>query len=83
MTLLEAIVKAGGDKMGPELWLLFVRNEPAVRLEVLRAAERLARDRLLALEDKRDLIGPHTIEIEELERAWAILANALEEVSRE
>jgi hypothetical protein len=83
MTLLEAIVKAGGERMGPELWLLFVRNEPAVRLEVLRAAERLARDRLLALEDKRDLIGPHTTEIEELERAWAILANALEGVSRE
>ncbi len=83
MSLLEAIVKAGGDKMGPELWLLFVRNEPAVRLEVVRAAEKMARDRLLAMEDRRDLIGPHALEIQELERAWAVLANALEEVGRE
>ncbi len=83
MTLLEAIVKAGGNKMGPELWLLFVRNEPAVRLEVVRIAEKMARNRLLAMEDKRDLIGPHALEMAELEQAWAVLANALEEVSRE
>jgi hypothetical protein len=79
MNLLEAIVKAGGEKMGPELWLLFVRNEPAVRAEVVRVAEKLARDRLLAMEDKRDLIGPHALEMAELERAWAVLAHALEE----
>jgi len=69
--------------MGPELWLLFVRNEPAVRMEVVRVAEKLARDRLLAMEDKVGLIGPHALEVAELERAWAVLANALEEVSRE
>jgi hypothetical protein len=81
MTLLEAIVKAGGEKMGPELWLLFVRNEPAVRAEVVRVAKRMARDRLLELEAKRDAIGAHLIEMAELERAWMVLANALEEVS--
>jgi hypothetical protein len=79
MTLLEAIMKAGGE-VGPELWLLFVRSEPAVRAEVVRVAERLARDRLLELEGKRDLIGAHAIEMVELERAWVVLANALEEV---
>jgi hypothetical protein len=79
MTLLEAIKVAAGPKMGPELWLLFVRNEPAVRAEVVRTAERLARDRLLAMEDKRDVIGPHLSEMQELERAWAILARTLEE----
>ncbi len=83
MSVLEAIVKAGGEKVGPELWLLFVRNEPAVRLEVLKVAKRLARDRLLALEDRWDLIGPHAAEMAELEQAWAVLARALEEVSRE
>jgi hypothetical protein len=80
LDLLGAIVKAGGERVGPELWLLFVRNEPAVRLEVLRVAERLARNRLLALEGVRDTIGPHALEIRELERAWAALAHALEEV---
>jgi len=75
MTLLEAIAT-----VSPELWLTFVRNEPAVRLEVLRVAERLARDRLLAMEDRRDTIGPHALEIQELERTWAVLARALEEV---
>jgi hypothetical protein len=81
MTLLEAVVKAAGPKVGPELWLLFVRSEPAVRAEVVRVAERLARDRLLAMEGVRDVIGPHLSEIHELERAWAVLAHALEEVS--
>jgi hypothetical protein len=80
MNLLEAIVKAAGPKMGPELWLVFVKNGPEVKLEVLRVAERLARDRLLALEGVRDAIGPHALEIQELERAWAVLARALEEV---
>jgi hypothetical protein len=79
MGILEAIVRAGGPKMGPELWLLFVRSQPAVRGEIVRVAERLARDRLLAMEDKRDLIGPHVLEVAELERAWAVLAHALEE----
>jgi len=78
MTLLEAIAKAGGQAVGPELWLLFVRSRPDVRLEVVRAAERLARDRLLALEGVRDTIGPHALELQELERAWAVLAHALE-----
>jgi hypothetical protein len=82
MTLLEAIMRAGGQAMGPELWLLFVRSEPAVREEVVRAAERLARNRLLALEGVRDVIGPHLSEVAELERAWAVLAHALEEVER-
>jgi hypothetical protein len=81
MNLLEAIVRAGGPKMGPELWLLFVRSQPAVRGEIVRAAEKLARNRLLALEGVRDTIGPHVAEIEELERAWAVLAHALEERS--
>jgi hypothetical protein len=80
MNLLEAIVKAAGPVMGPELWLLFVRSQPDVRAEVVRVAERLARDRLLAMEGVRDTIGPHLSEIQELERAWAILAHALEEV---
>jgi hypothetical protein len=80
MTLPEAIVRAGGPKMGPELWLLFVRSQPAVRAEIVRAAERLARDRLLSLEGVRDLIGPHALEVAELERAWAVLAHALEEL---
>jgi hypothetical protein len=75
MTLLEAIAK-----VSPELWLTFVRNKPAIRAEVVRVAERLARDRLLALESVRDTIGPHALEIQELERAWAVLALALEEV---
>jgi len=75
MKLLEAIAKVGG----PELWLLFVRNEPAVRVEVVRVAEKLARDRLLAMEGVRDTIGPHALEVAELERAWAVLAHALEE----
>jgi hypothetical protein len=81
MTLLEAIFKAGGPVMGPELWLLFVRSEPAVRLEALRVAKRLARDRLLAMEHVRDAIGFHAPEMAELERAWAVLAHALEEAS--
>ena len=80
MNVLEAIVKAAGPKMGPELWLVFVKNGPAVRAEVVRVAERLARDRLLALESARDTIGPHLSEMQELERVWAILAHALEEV---
>jgi hypothetical protein len=80
MSLLEAIVKAGGEKMGPELWLLFVRSEPKVRAEVVRAAEKLARNRLLALEGVRYTIGPHALELQELERVWAVLAHALEEV---
>jgi len=80
MNLLEAIVKAAGPVMGPELWLAFVRNGPEVKLEVLRVAERLARDRLLAMESVRDTIGPHLSEVTELERAWAVLAHALEEV---
>jgi hypothetical protein len=79
MSLLEAVMKAGGPTMGPELWLLFVRSQPEVRLEVVRVAERLARDRLLALEGMRDVIGPHLSEVQELERAWAVLAHALEE----
>jgi len=79
MGLLEAIVKAGGPTMGPELWLLFVRSEPAVRAEVVRAAERLARKRLLALEGVRDSIGPHALGVAELEEAWAILAHVLDE----
>jgi hypothetical protein len=80
MTLLEAVVKAAGPKAGPELWLVFVKNGPEVRLEVLRVAERLARDRLLAMEGVRDVIGPHTLELQELEQAWAVLAHVLEEV---
>ena len=80
MNLPEAIRIAGGPKMGPELWLVFMRNGPEVKLEVLRVAERLARDRLLALESVRDVIGPHLSEMAELERAWAVLAHALEEV---
>jgi len=76
--LLEAIVKAGGPVMGPELWLLFLKNGPEVRREVVRVAEKLVRDRLLALEGVRDTIGPHTPEMAELERAWAVLAHALE-----
>ena len=80
MKLLEAIVKAGGEKVGPELWLLFVRSQPDVRAEVVRVAERLACDRLLALEGVRDAIGPHALEVAELERAWAVLAHALEGV---
>jgi hypothetical protein len=80
MNLLEAIAKAGGPKAGPELWLLFVRSEPMVKLEVVRVAEKLARDRLLAMEGVRDTIGPHALEIQELERAWAVLAHVLEEV---
>jgi hypothetical protein len=80
MNVLEAIVIAGGPEMGPELWLVFVKNGPEVRLEVLRVAERLARDRLLAMEDVRDVIGPHALELQELERAWAVLARALEEI---
>ncbi len=79
MNLLEAIMKAAGPISGPELWLVFVRNEPAVRAEVVRVAERLARDRLLAMEGVRDAIGPHALELQELERAWAVLAHALEE----
>ena len=79
MTLLEAIAKAGGQAVGPELWLLFVKSEPVIRAEVVRVAERLARDRLLALEGVRDTIGPHLSEMQELERAWAVLAHALEE----
>jgi len=82
MSVLEAIVKAAGPEMGPELWLLFVRSEPEVKLEVVRVAERLARNRLLAMEGVRDTIGPHILEIQELERAWAVLAHALEEVER-
>jgi len=74
MNLLEAIAK-----VDPELWLLFVRSEPAVRAEVVRVAERLARDRLLAMESVRDKIGPHLSEMQELERVWAVLARALEE----
>jgi hypothetical protein len=81
MTLLEAITKAAGPVLGPELWLLFVRSQPAVRAEVVRAAEKLARNRLLALEGVRDTIGPHALEVVELERAWAVLAHALEEVA--
>jgi hypothetical protein len=80
MTLIEAVVKAAGPKVGPELWLVFVKNGPEVKLEVLRVAERLARDRLLAMENVRDVIGPHLSEIAELERAWAVLAHALEEI---
>jgi hypothetical protein len=80
MSRLEAVMKAGGPKMGPELWLLFVRSQPAVRGEVVRVAERLARNRLLALEGVRDTIGPHALEVAELERAWAVLAHALEEL---
>jgi len=80
MNLLEAIVKAASPEMGPELWLLFLRSEPSVRAEVVRVAKRLARDRLLALESARDAIGPHLSEMQELERVWAILAHALEEV---
>jgi len=79
MNLLEAIVKVAGPVIGPELWLLFVRSQPDVRLEVVRVAERLARDRLLALEGVRDTIGPHALEVAELERAWAVLAHTLEE----
>jgi len=79
MNLLDAIHVAAGPAMGPELWLLFVRSEPAVRVEVVRVAERLARDRLLALEGVRDTIGPHALEVAELERAWAVLAHALED----
>jgi len=78
MSVLEAIVKAGGPAIGPELWLLFVRSQPSVRAEVVRVAERLARDRLLAMEGVRDTIGPHALELQELERAWAVLAHALE-----
>jgi hypothetical protein len=81
MTLLEAITKAAGPVLGPELWLLFVRSETKeVRAEVVRAAEKLARNRLLALEGVRDTIGPHALELQELERVWAVLAHALEEV---
>jgi hypothetical protein len=79
MSLLEAVMKAGGPILGPELWLLFVRSQPAVRGEIVRVAERLARDRLLSLEGVRDTIGPHALEVAELERAWAVLAHALEE----
>ena len=79
MSVLEAIVKAGGPKIGPELWLAFVRNGPAVRAEVVRVAERLARNRLLATEDVRDTVGPHALEIE---RAWVVLAHALEEADK-
>jgi hypothetical protein len=79
MTLLEAIRVAAGPVMGPELWLLFVRSQPSVRAEAVRVAERLARDRLLAMEGVRDAIGPHLSEIQALERAWAVLAHALEE----
>jgi hypothetical protein len=75
MSVLEAIAK-----VDPELWFLFVRSQPDVRLEVVRAAEKLARNRLLALESVRDTIGPHALELQELERAWAVLAHALEEV---
>jgi hypothetical protein len=75
MNVLEAIAKVAG----PELWLLFVRSEPAVRAEVVRVAERLARNRLLSLEGMRDTIGPHLSEIHDLEKAWAVLAHALEE----
>jgi hypothetical protein len=80
MSLLEAVMKAGGSTMGPELWLLFVKGEPRVREEVVRVAERLARDRLLALEGVQGTIGAHLIEMAELERAWAVLAHALEEL---
>ena len=66
-------------KVNPELWLLFLRSEPSVRAEVVRVAKRLARDRLLAMENVRDTIGPHALEVAELERAWAVLAHALEE----
>jgi len=75
MTLLEAVAT-----VSPELWLTFVRNGPEVRRAVVQEAERMARDRLLALEGVRDTIGPHLSEIHELERAWAVLAHALEEV---
>ncbi len=75
MTFPEAVARVAG----PELWLLFVRGEPAVKLEVVRVAEKLARDRLLAMEHVRDTIGPHVPELAELERAWAVLAHALEE----
>jgi len=80
MNLPEAIRIAGGPKMGPELWLVFMKSGPEVKLEVLRVAERLARNRLLAMESVRDVIGPHLSEIHELERAWAVLAHVLEEV---
>jgi hypothetical protein len=79
VSLLEAIRVAAGPQMGPELWFLFVRSEPAVKLEVIRAAERLARNRLLALEGVRDTIGPHALELQELEKAWTVLVHALEE----
>jgi len=79
MGILEAIRVVAGPVMGPELWLVFVRSGPAVRAEVVRIAERLARNRLLALEGVRDTIGPHLSEMQELERAWAVLAHALEE----
>jgi hypothetical protein len=82
MSILEAIRIAGGPKMGPELWLVFVKNRPEVKLEVLRVAEKLARNRLLAVEDVRDTVGPHALEIQELERAWAVLAHALEEADK-
>ncbi len=78
MNLLEAIRIAASPALGPELWLLFVRSRPDVRLEVVRVAEKLARNRLLAMEHVRDTIGPHVPELAELERAWAVLAHALE-----
>jgi len=80
VNLLEAIVKAGGEKLGPELRLLFVRGEPVVRKKVVRVAEKLVRNRLLEMEGVRDTIGPHALEIQELERAWAVLAHALEDM---
>ncbi len=75
MGLLKAIMKAGGDKLGPELWLLYLKTG---LWEVVEEAERLARERLLAIENKRDVIGPHVTEMAELEEAWKVLALALE-----
>jgi hypothetical protein len=34
------------------------------------------------VEDVRDTVGPHALEIQELERAWAVLAHALEEADK-
>jgi len=67
-------------RVSPELGLAFLSVEDEeVRRAIVGTAARIVRDRLLAMEGVRDYIGPHALELAELEWAWAVLAHAIEE----
>lgn len=61
----------------PALAVAWVAAETAGERRIICAhASRIVRDRLLSMEDKADLIGPHALKYGKLAEAWGTLVEA-------